>query len=386
MRRAMADDDNGGISKSAFTWKMVAPDTPIISVAPNMMRTVAISQILAAQCDLQDERVAHFRKERLEGKLLVPDAIKQWIEQMQDQDGTPSLFIQGLPWEALEQQKDGSYVLQQPWVAELMKEVLSIPVSPGIGVNDAWSDPEERPHLQLKFLWYTEPDIGEDKVPAKAVRAGGILDGLRQLSVSLLRNYPMWGSDAQEEPATRRARGLARAATYVLTGYAPLIDESSFPLRSGKGVHPQSAKHLQLAVFTVHHTGEKLADRMAEWNRQFPDWAYTRTTNFGWDSRQALRRLMQERDDRVEGFDLNTYTWYVPLATETLQLRAMQPSAYTASPFTPPPSTVTPEELDKFMDKFIEQDLPQLEQNLAEELRRQNPRTRRTSNGFDQGA
>lgn len=30
---------------------------------------------------------------------------------------------------------------------------------------------------------------------------------------------------------------------------------------------------------------------MADWNEQYPEWAYTQITNFGRDSRDALRRL-----------------------------------------------------------------------------------------------
>jgi hypothetical protein len=53
-------------------------------------------------------------------------------------------------------------------------------------------------------------------------------------------------------------------------------------------------------VFTERRAGQSLAQRREEWNRRFPDWPYLRDTNFGWDSKQAVRRLLAHLDEGGE--------------------------------------------------------------------------------------
>jgi hypothetical protein len=54
-----------------------------------------------------------------------------------------------------------------------------------------------------------------------------------------------------------------------------------------------SPKHAALALFSVTELRhEPLAARMAEWNRQHPEWHYSRESAFSWDMLQAQRRTL----------------------------------------------------------------------------------------------
>src|SRR5258706_5403685 len=157
---------------------------------------------------------------------------------------------------------------------------------------------------------YTLPgDLGERWT---FVHQGGILDRLRLLSRSTKARYG-WAE--------------AQAVAFILTGLAPLIpsvmvryNDAPVPATSrivltvdptlsprevtdkyrkarqylvGEYHREVSEKHLQLALFAATQLrGESLATRMAAWNQRFPQWAYSRESNFGWDSSQAKRRVV----------------------------------------------------------------------------------------------
>jgi hypothetical protein len=112
------------------------------------------------------------------------------------------------------------------------------------------------------------------------VRAGGTLDRLRRLSLALADNY-------QWDPA--------QASTFVLTGLIPYSQAWAERLQGAlvRGRRPReiTPKHLELALFTVEREGEPLTARMTAWSSQHPEWKYAQVTNFGRDSREAVRRL-----------------------------------------------------------------------------------------------
>lgn len=61
------------------------------------------------------------------------------------------------------------------------------------------------------------------------------------------------------------------------------------------GTHRRSLteKHTQLAYFAVTQLkSQPLSVRMAEWNKQHPEWSYSRASNFSRDMLQAQRRLL----------------------------------------------------------------------------------------------
>jgi hypothetical protein len=121
------------------------------------------------------------------------------------------------------------------------------------------------------------------------VRAGATLDRLRRLSVALADNY-QWDPE--------------QASTFMLTGLVPYSQAWVERLRGAlvRGRRPReiSPKHLELALFTAEREGEPLAVRMTAWNAQHSEWAYAQITNFGRDSREAVRRLEERMGLDVE--------------------------------------------------------------------------------------
>jgi hypothetical protein len=80
-------------------------------------------------------------------------------------------------------------------------------------------------------------------------------------------------------------------------------------LGSGGKHRDITEKHLQLALFATVRLwdGRTWADRMAEWNKEHPKWAYSTYANFSHDCLQAQRRLLgitseeAVKLDRAEG-------------------------------------------------------------------------------------
>jgi hypothetical protein len=280
---------------------MVAPEAPVADVPPDKMRERAISQVLAAVTDRQDETVAQFRRDHLNGDTIAPGEVRDWVRRTAASDGAASSFIANVPWEAFQYNKqDGSYTLPKDWANALRFNKPIVPRRDG-GVDiSTLGRIESDPCLISQDLQYVAPasdDNLRQEPIGEPVRAGGVLYELRRLAFYLLGAHEYWADDPRQPYEYRRLWGEARAATFVLTGYAPLVAEELFPLPSYRGMHRQSAKHLQLAVFTERRAGEPLATRMDEWNRRFPAWGYLRTTNFGWDSSQAVKRLMQHVEE-----------------------------------------------------------------------------------------
>jgi hypothetical protein len=274
---------------------MVAPEAPIADVPPDKMRERAISQVLAAISERQDEPVQSFRRAYLGGEVLKPSEIAHWVHRTAASDGEASNFIENVPWEALTYNKqDGSYTLPKEWANALrFRKPVVVTRDLGVDVSTIGSI-ESDPRLVTQDLQFVAPksddNLREEPI-GEPVRAGGVLYELRRLAFYLLGIHEYWGEDPRLPAEYRRLWGEARAVTFILTGYAPLVSEELFPLPSYRGMHRQTAKHLQLAVFTERREGQSIATRMKEWNELFPDWGYMRATNFSWDSSQAVKRL-----------------------------------------------------------------------------------------------
>jgi hypothetical protein len=284
------------MTKDTVLAGMVAPEAPITDVPPDKMRERAISQVLAALIDRQDESVAQFRRDYLDGGVLASSEISEWVRRTASSDGAASDFMNGVPWEALIPQDDGSRLLPKDWANALRFHKSIVPTRDGGFDMSTLGPSEDAPLLATKDLWYVAAESG-DTLLQEPVRWGGVLYELRSLALYLVGSHEYWADDPRQPYEERRLRGEARAAIFVLTGYAPLVAEELFPLPSYRGMHRQSAKHLQLAVFTERRAGESIATRMDEWNKRFGEWGYLRTTNFGWDSSQAVKRLMQHVEE-----------------------------------------------------------------------------------------
>jgi hypothetical protein len=275
---------------------MVAPEAPVADVSPNKMRERAISQVLAAESERQDEPLERFRSRHLGGETIAPGEVRDWIRHTAASDGEASFFVRNLPWDALKLNEDGSRTLSREWVDALRFRKPILPTRGGEFETDTLGSAEDfSPSTGPQYLQYIAP-ASDDNVRqepiGQEVSVGGVLYELQRLAFYLLGVHEYWAEDPRLPAEYRRLWGEARAVTFVLTGFAPLVAEELFPLPTYRGMHRQSAKHLQLAVFTARRDGEPIATRLKEWNDRFPEWGYVRSTNFSWDSSQAVKRLM----------------------------------------------------------------------------------------------
>lgn len=256
-------------------------DADIIGKGAGYPRLRAISVVLAAEASKRED-VRQFRERYLGGKLLAANEMRGWFESLPEGTRPPARWFTNIPEERLIAVADGSCIIP----AELMAQIINT------------ANPSEAPGYFTRALYFASPeaftatyDFWYQCAPIR--QAGGVLDTLRQLADRL-------ASDAGPRLATEKDTRWtpAPAATFVLTGYAPLVADAAYPLPARSG-RRQTDKHLQLAAFTAMREAERrtLAARMAEWNSRFPQWPYKNTTNFGWDSRQAIRRLKTFEDE-----------------------------------------------------------------------------------------
>jgi hypothetical protein len=141
----------------------------------------------------------------------------------------------------------------------------------------------EVPRADTRDLHYATPEFEDASVAIREY--GGVFDELRTVARHLVRfeqagfGAPLWKE--------------AQAATFVLTGYAPLVPEQYFRLPSRPG-RRQTAKGLELAAFAALRLAERVppAQQFSEWNSRFPMWAYKDLPRFSYDGREAQRRLL----------------------------------------------------------------------------------------------
>lgn len=271
---------------------MVTADIHVADVRPlTLARVVALSLVVALRTtrdlqyglpsegppSLRIPGVDSFRQANLpDGRLLEPEAVYGWVKQQAERDGPPSLWLAGV-WVQPEQ------VEWDPDRDELILGRNGVPLRLAHLKGGILPEPEtldEVPSYGPRWLRYSTPEWPNGR---ERVRAGGMLDQLRWLAMAL--------TDATRWTAEQ-------SATFVLTGLIPCAWEFAqlVAQRRQGGRHPRDMqpKHLELAVFTTQHEGEKLAARMRQWNLGHPEWAYQTIQHFGGDSNQAVRRLMGE--------------------------------------------------------------------------------------------
>lgn len=251
-------------------------DAPIIGDGASTPRIRAISAVLAAQmADFPGVRA--FRAAYLGGELLSADQVDTWIKTRPESshDHRPAEWLCDLAIEDLIAVADGSYIIPAPLIERARTTTRH---------ND------DAPYITRRWLVYATPKYDHAREPIHA--AHGILDTLRTLARTLVEYFAVdLGVDEYGNDRKIRLWQEAQATTFILTGYAPLVPEDAFPLPARSG-RRQTDKHAQLAAFVAHHDvlGTAPAERLAQWNERFPQWAYKNTTNFGWDSRQAIAR------------------------------------------------------------------------------------------------
>ncbi|HEY7023064.1 MAG TPA: hypothetical protein VH349_18245 [Ktedonobacterales bacterium] len=218
--------------------------------------------------------VAGFRSSVLGGSLLAADKIAPWIHEQEERDGKPSWWLEGVTLD------EGDYEEAEEGTIRITKAIPIDWKSAG-EPGTAW----ERPGVSRREVLYITPELPVDGRP---VRAGGVLDDLRRLSLLLAEAYA-W------EPE--------QATAFILTGLTPYNTAWARQIKTMrvKGRRPRdlSIKHLALACFWEEHKGESMATRMTLWNALYQKWEYTTVTNFGRDGRQAVARLSERMGERI---------------------------------------------------------------------------------------
>ena len=256
-----------------------------------------ISALLTAEAS-RETSVGEFRDECLRGELLREADVADWVTRQAKLDGNPIVWLTIRVPSGHDIEAKGNVALPDP-------PITIDRHNPGILLQ----------RFFLQFIVTSANGNGESEREI-AVAEGGVLLRLRELSQSLSRTYG-WGE--------------AQATHFVLTGETPLVSSISYstsvpsgfttlarttihvdPAMSprevagiyrkarqsvvGKRHRELTEKHMRLAQFrATRPDGETLASMMREWNaehREKPKWTYTRVTNFGRDSNQAIQRLL----------------------------------------------------------------------------------------------
>jgi hypothetical protein len=267
---------------------MAAPDTPVTEADTELyMRALAFSQIFAVRLEQHPGTgIVRFRLNLPNSQVLAPEAMWNWISQCADDErieGGPTEWLHDVPWDALQPHRQG-YLLPMD-VADRIH--VPTPLLPR-----EWGGTSEEPRREYRYLPSMRFGSAKGQIDRQPVRSGGILDVARRLAVRMTELSPPWANDPWLDQRHRLLWGQARAATFLLTGYVPLIRPEQIPLPPGRGIRSQSPKHLQLAVFTAQHPNQSIRTRMEAWNARYPEWAYTRDTAFARDSSQAIVRLL----------------------------------------------------------------------------------------------
>lgn len=242
-----------------------------LSAIPGEERRIAISRILAAEAN-RDDHVHDFRVQALNERLLPLREVDTWIRQQAERDGPSTYWLSGVALKA-----DDIRELKNGWVS-----IPELHIHPARDVELS-----EQPSISRRFVVYLR-DSRLHSMQMQPVTVGGILDRLRRHADILHEEY-LWDR--------------AQAATFLLTSWVPYawLYESELVALRGRKPREMGRKSLELAVFTAERSKkETLAARMSMWNSLHPEWAYTATTNFGWQSQDAIKRLVGAKEERAQ--------------------------------------------------------------------------------------
>ena len=259
-------------------------------------RLRAIS-ILLAHDAAQDPLVVNFRSSVLNSRLLEPEEVEEWIKRQAATDGKPTRLLSGVPLPPdVEIQSDraaGGWVTNPPVV--INRE------HPALG------------NISCEHLSYGVPEDRWQRVIPTTVQ--GVLGGLRQLSEHLAKRYGWQNAQATLFTLTGqipvvsalRVTTQLRSPLPVTTRITLTIDPTLTPREVakhygnvrqkvlGKRHRALTEKHIGLAMFSATRPEEETwAERMAAWNKEYPEWRYTfeQVSNFRRDCLQAQRRLL----------------------------------------------------------------------------------------------
>jgi hypothetical protein len=260
-------------------------------------RREAVSEALAAIAR-QNIDVISFRREILNGTLLKVNALDRWVKDHQSEETYPHAILVRLRHGFKLDYTDG-WTLEPP-LSSMGPEVIE-----GLATVNMleYAMPDSR--------WVRRMPIGRD----------GTLRKTYELAVDLTRRFS-WQQ--------------AQATVFLLTDLTPLVETENIEIRYpvtlpyvgqsplmcllrvvitvDPSITPrelaqkyaqirakllkrkwrlQTEKHVQLALFAVNDRHLN-SEAMREWNKDFPNWRYTRLSQFTRDAKTARNRLLHE--------------------------------------------------------------------------------------------
>lgn len=260
-------------------------------------RLMYSSKILAWDAS-QEQSVIDFRQEVLGGKLLFPDQVGPWIEDLaarEKGDGIRYITVK-LPKGVKPELTPTEWLLKPPLVIE----------------REKWLG-QERDMLSYGVYSITDKKWVPSVIP---VPEGGTLERLFNLSKYLRSKYS-WGEAettifimtglipplllAQSTPKWRRYAPITVTMELSLhlspkkvAAIYGRVKKKVFSLYypRHKRDRPMSKKHLELAVFYHQHRGKKGMEMMSLWNEEHEGYEYGTLTNFLRDAKHAHDRLV----------------------------------------------------------------------------------------------
>jgi len=281
----------GTISPSKPAPKMLEPTGLRSGRTPErrfgtQLRLETLSRLVAREV-AQDSGVVTFRQQILQGQLIDPHQVEEWVRQRSAADGQATFVLAAVPVPRTS---------KVTWTGE------GYAIEPAIPVALA----HEGTNL---YLSYGLP--GDQSLRLWTVTLGGTLDRLRVLS-NRLANWYGWES--------------GQSTLFVLTGWVPSLQEAEASLRyrrlpsltrlelkvdptltpqevaeiyrrarantMGRRYRRLSKKHYTLATFADDAEDKSIEQQMRAWNEAYPEWGYTQPSNFSRDRAQARRRVL----------------------------------------------------------------------------------------------
>ncbi len=270
------------------------------------IRDEALAQMVREEIDKNTE-VQAFRQKVLNGKLLAPADLEQWIQGWARRELPPTWWL----------------LLSVP--RDYQRDALGLNES-GVPLTPRLTFPsipfkEVEGLFQIQYLDYLIPcEDGEYQIRLVSTTVGGVLERLRVLSDRLGRQYGwldaemttfvLTGLITRIGPITHTFRyrqfpGLphivldieAGATTEEVAQYHRQIRQQL--LGTNTNTRGPSEKNARLVAFIAQRPrlskSETWAKRMEAWNAGYPQWTYTSTSNLQRDFRRAQARLLMHK-------------------------------------------------------------------------------------------
>ena len=276
------------------TFSRASNPQPKVRKLPADDQLVLWSSLLAKRAAQMPE-VERFREQRLDGRLLAPSDLKQWIDDQAHEDGPSTIYLRfAVPSDRLKEGKLGV-----PWAdPEMLVQERNAPVGSSQELL-ACQVPDQQGSVHKPVARYGV--LGElKKISRKLAETFGWSEG--QATGFILTDLPPVLSRGTVSLGYRWSRNQT---TTVKMEFHPTVSPNTVKAmysraRTDLGLghyKPLSEKHLQLAQFYGGEKTGKWLELMNDWNKLHPDMLYKQESNFGRDCLSAWRRVTGDEKD-----------------------------------------------------------------------------------------